>query len=975
MGATCTTECSSKLCGKQAKSAAEQRAEAIAALPPPVDHDTLMYQIAERRKQNEQRVEHMAQKIMLQGEIQHDQAVVAEGGEPGGETRAERKRREKNEKADVSDDEQPPLTVEVMVEQEIKGGNVDSALLLAAHSGNPRCVKRCFMEGADPMAVDQKGLSAAYFAMLSGSMETFLAVLEEETHGAYNSKYFDTRVIAVDGITPLMLAMLHGLTDMYEHLLRERGCKLRLMGKWSVEPERNKEGIAPLDKWLEFLPELSAGSALPTFRPATLRGVGPISFRSDEAVSIDEAIQNRMRVRQFIRQIFAEQAQAWSETLIKLGYKSFVHSMNTNKPVKKVAIRTGEGKADEEKADGNEADDEKDPTSDAADGEAESAEEELEVFEQPKRARRGALQVQPKMRASVLYASSHDTVTATVVPPPSLNSTPQNSEHEDDHLLREDYHEQKAMKEKEKEQKKEKKVENVEDLRGQWYCGSCNNQHFLPLGFVGSHFLNCEKCSEKNWVVLDEKGKGDGSGDEAEVWVNDGKEFANEKDVEKRLKPLLKSDFSVIENTKLRNLLRVARRMTLKKDAKLYEEAERVHSLYLLVGGEVRLKSSRGDDRNVKAGGGERALVLAAETLIGGFSKNGHTRFQETCTCDSDECNIFAFDEEPVRKFCGYEKLETLMYEATSRCIVGQIRIFKYTLTTQLTRVVALCLKFDVCVARTVVVNPEARAAGVSIIAHGTIRVRHGTDARSKLVHVGPIDSEMANIGAGKHVNIFITGPRAIMLALNNQHKVEAVTQNVHHWLLGTEEVASMLKGNVYFNSLAQLLEISAYADCITKSPLFAGVRPDDYRLYEMLTSVRTVDFQKGEFIWRQHDVADGVLVIADGTIALILDDKEISRLTANLDLMKMICLGDLAMVTSARKRACGALCKSSNISAIWIREEMINETFGSVNELLALAGGDSNDVLGKMEQKLGTSRAMFNDQEIDLHAPSRCDG
>lgn len=195
--------------------------------------------------------------------------------------------------------------------QDVAAGNIEGAFLIACYIGDEDAIKQFLEAGVDNFTADTNGYSAALHAGLSGNLGAFKAVMEynPSDYGDHFDCYFTASLM-----TPLMLLLLHGHTQIYEYLFEENHfeCKLRLLSASvpTMKGQTFKKGQTageddgmnePLDRWLDFLPELTLIENLPK-RPAvqtTLR-------RYEEQKQYTEADflqlqKQRMNARNFIR--------------------------------------------------------------------------------------------------------------------------------------------------------------------------------------------------------------------------------------------------------------------------------------------------------------------------------------------------------------------------------------------------------------------------------------------------------------------------------------------------------------------------------------------------------------------------------------------------------------------------------------------------------------------------------------------------
>jgi len=179
------------------------------------------------------------------------------------------------------------------------------ALILACAYGDAKLAKECIApcEALGTLdKQDQAGLRAAYFAVQSDSMACLELLIGTDTARQYNKSFFDTQITA-DGMTLLMYALRCGCRDIYEYLLDSfdvgGGCELFLAGAPSLGCE-GKE--ASLDRWLDFLPEITRPEQVQRPRSVTLAhgGYGR-SFENPSLEQFEEARRRRIRARCFVR--------------------------------------------------------------------------------------------------------------------------------------------------------------------------------------------------------------------------------------------------------------------------------------------------------------------------------------------------------------------------------------------------------------------------------------------------------------------------------------------------------------------------------------------------------------------------------------------------------------------------------------------------------------------------------------------------
>lgn len=209
------------------------------------------------------------------------------------------------------------LKSEVMKSKCSEGG----ALLVACLTGDLEAVKhfkkKAWQVGEFEFA-DLNHLQSAYFAIVNGSVEVFKEVIYDSNVSLFfGPEYFDSH-ITVDGMTPLMLALRFGHHEIYEYILKDvhsdsRQCQLRLKGpRFGMKDADGKEtsGLgASLDKWMEFLPEITDPRSIPKRRPVRLAHANYGAERRHAHHSLEEiedARVRRLRTRRFVAELLRE---------------------------------------------------------------------------------------------------------------------------------------------------------------------------------------------------------------------------------------------------------------------------------------------------------------------------------------------------------------------------------------------------------------------------------------------------------------------------------------------------------------------------------------------------------------------------------------------------------------------------------------------------------------------------------------------
>eukprot|EP00928_Gymnodinium_smaydae_P030621 TRINITY_DN22721_c0_g1_i1.p1 TRINITY_DN22721_c0_g1~~TRINITY_DN22721_c0_g1_i1.p1 ORF type:complete len:714 (+),score=144.92 TRINITY_DN22721_c0_g1_i1:124-2265(+) len=712
-----------------------------------------------------------------------------------------------------------------------------------------------------------------------------------------------------------MLALLHGLHGIYEYLLDEYGCKMQLLGPWGVETSGKYRGIAPLDKWLEFLPELTLLSTFPRPRYVSSSGQCITFQRYTNLIEPEEWIADRFRVRSYIRNFFARKGAEWQQALVDIGFVALRYAGTSRKSQLGMQLP------------------------------------------QKQVGKRNALTSQPESEGLQKVASEMDKIVAGTVVLPEIK------------------------KETAKKKKKKKKGDEEVEASGKWLCGQCSHEHEFEKTFTGDHIEVCEKCSTKNWIFVPQEDAADPQqpsvldtkNDQAdEVWANDGTEFASEKIVAQRLKPLLRSNLRFLDESELRKLASITQVVKMEKGSTVYEYLAQIDTIHVLVSGQVELERPVSSNDFVEAG--KRVIVLAEERFTLARQAGTPPCYDHGAKVVSDNAVIFVMSQHLVEEYSSYETLMDLIYVAVSRGIVNRIDLFNKNLSITQCNCLAQCLEFTIAQRGATVIQQGRRCEAMTIITEGTIRITDDGGQRA-LVIGSHIDKDPEDIGK-KRVDTYIYGIRGLMYCIDNQINVSTTSAVLQLWKLKQENMGPFFDMAPYFVSLSRLLQVAAYINCVHKSSLFSGLDQLDPRLRDMLVEIQTklddVEFEMGETVLHQGDVSEGIIILGDGTIGFEKDGRPCGMMVANADANKLHCLGELALLTNAKKRTASIIVKSALATVLVVKTSMIDKYFGSVDKLLEEQGTSVNDALDAVHARIGIANSAYVDANLPDFAPIR---
>lgn len=177
-------------------------------------------------------------------------------------------------------------------------GNLDAACLLACLCVLPLSVEQTIQHGADVNACDDNMLPLVYFAVTSGCLKTLRSILQWDMQQTLTASFFDWEWDHKEW-TLLMLALLHGHHDIYEFLLREMGCQLRLISPSGLP-------VCDREQCLACFPEIHEKEQVPKPEVLVVNGRRYEKCALISDAEFEEACAQRVRARDFLGAWFEE---------------------------------------------------------------------------------------------------------------------------------------------------------------------------------------------------------------------------------------------------------------------------------------------------------------------------------------------------------------------------------------------------------------------------------------------------------------------------------------------------------------------------------------------------------------------------------------------------------------------------------------------------------------------------------------------
>jgi len=763
----------------------------------------------------------------------------------------------------------------------IAKGENDAALLIACYAGDVQALSCTLEADALVTAADTYGLNAGYFACVSGSLPTLQLLLEKDVHQEYTPAWFDS-YITLDEMTPLMLALRHGLHGIYEFLVKRYGCRLKLVGpRFGVK--ESKGGLnAPVDRWLELLPEMTTKHQVSKRRPVSL-GFKTINWDADVSKMSEakflEMKARRARARNWVRGLLRKEEEA-----VKAAQRHHIAELG--------------GEADEE------------------------------MFFNKKK--RHALPVAENLPDAEKLTSGKPLYDVVASIAPQMHGG------------------------------RGSKKRGVSELRGSilqqdtpmyWVCGKCNAVHRVLI-YSNSQHIECHECHAVNLLRqtscdigarIEDEMSGEGS-----EWENEGKEFVDEHHVGKYLHYFKGSVLWLLGVHKLKELLRIVKVVHWNEHYNIFMEMHPIDKLCVLQRGEVCLLRNGFEVEKVIVNEGDVMQLLDIHSFIGENRQQGMQA--STAVVHSTIATAFIFPKMDILNHCGFNSLDDMIKSALSMSMVSTLSEFKNALTMPEQEAVARILQFrEYAESGPPLAERGQRMHELILVQKGKLRITEGDEevggVSTKVVHV----AKERPILAFGHVwqKAFICGIRSLLYDTSFPVTIEVEEGHVQAWILSLQRADNELPSGL---NMARLLQISTYMHHLRAVSLFAKLKSGDPRLRTIIVSLQPVNMWEQEDIICKGDEGDSLFVLIEGTVGIMTgskeNPKEVARLTADVDRSRVHYFGELAMLDPTQKRAATVRVKSTSAYVLQITTEIVEQAFGSVDELLASQGLNAQEML-----------------------------
>lgn len=438
------------------------------------------------------------------------------------------------------------------------------------------------------------------------------------------------------------------------------------------------------------------------------------------------------------------------------------------------------------------------------------------------------------------------------------------------------------------------------------------------------------------------------SDDSGEYWENHGRDFTNEREVDKNIPLFKRSIFWHLGAQRVRELLRIAKVSEAKQGEMLFKEGAPLNCLHVLKQGVVTLtanpKDSAKEERSDISASPESKQGMAVKVLDLSAFMDATNVHRSTAVVKSETAAIFLLTQEDVAEHCGHALLQTIVHNSLSNSILQLVPHLRTGFTAEEKPLVAGKLHYQDLQAGHVIVNKGQRLDHVVVIQRGQLRIVEGPKTRT--IHV---DSDHDHWAKGQRwVPYYIIGVRFLVFDIASTVTIDVEEGMAEAWILDTKRIdAVLMEGN-----LLQHLQISTYVMYVWRCVMFKGIKMTDPRLRRLIMISQKMEFWCEEDLIVQGEEGDSLYIMVEGTIAIRINDKEVETFVANIDHDKVHYFGELAVLDHS-KRTATIRVKSASATAIRVDVHGIDEAFGSVEALLEEQGLDRSLVLQMANNRL----------------------
>mmetsp|Transcript_39639 Transcript_39639/g.73468 ORF Transcript_39639/g.73468 Transcript_39639/m.73468 type:complete len:1185 (-) Transcript_39639:38-3592(-) len=484
-----------------------------------------------------------------------------------------------------------------------------------------------------------------------------------------------------------------------------------------------------------------------------------------------------------------------------------------------------------------------------------------------------------------------------------------------------------------------------------WCCGNCEHwQKSKGLSTISN--IPCEKCHKINQIRANtadnEEAAPDSDG--GEYWVNAGEEFLPESIVTKYMPVFKKSQFWFLGPQRLRELIRVVHVAEIQKERVIFREGEPLDALYVLKSGQV-LRTSQAPDNvdhemlTVETSQSERhhapVLVLDYRAYMGSGGV-----FLSTITVRSAKADVFVFSRSDIAEHCGDESLERIVLDSQSHAVLDTVPIFKIAFSEREAYDIGRQLEYRECKQGTCLVKYGARLGHVFVVQRGKLQINDGENV--KTVYVSP---EKVNVTGSNEswMPIFALGVRLLLYDLCSTANVEVTSKLAEVWVMDVRSSDQVLREN---GNLLHHLQIATYVMYLIRVKMFRNLNLHDPRLRNLIIRSQTMEYWVDENIITQGDVGDCLYILVEGTVSVMVGNKQVASITADIDHDKVHFFGELALLDQA-PRGATVKVRSQSASALRVGIEAIEDSFGSLEMLLSEQGFTREELLASEQAKL----------------------
>lgn len=230
------------------------------------------------------------------------------------------------------------------------------------------------------------------------------------------------------------------------------------------------------------------------------------------------------------------------------------------------------------------------------------------------------------------------------------------------------------------------------------------------------------------------------------------------------------------------------------------------------------------------------------------------------------------------------------------------------------------------------------RLKAIVLVQNGLIRIRDGKAVKDIVVC-----RERVKLAPGQTWQAsYIIGVRSILYDIGFSMSVEVHEGMVQAWVLNCDKGDAVLPEGM---GVRRILQLSTFTDLLIQLTMFKDLKRSDPRFWRLINFLQSLEYWEQEDIIVQGDKSTSIFILIEGCVSVIVGDKEISQLTADLDRHKAHYFGELAFLDD-KPRGATVRIKSATASLLEVTRDMVVEAFGSIATLVESQGRTLESVL-----------------------------